>query len=155
MVCKVDPMGPCEYCQKSKLKCSLMPAHPDGWANHEKKSAEAVCQFHISQLNSGKGKMPARPSADEEAKISPLTTLGPLMQMTLNSTLSPADTTASSFPKPPINSPAPGPAFATPKNPAATWTSVCSANASVLTSDFYIDIPSTSAAVPGHPPWWA
>ena len=127
-----------------------MPVDEDGRLIRKRLTAEAFLEFRISQLKRAieKGKGPARPSPNEEADASPSTTLAPLKQMTI-STSSPADTAASSFPESPLDSPAPGPAVAARNLSAATRRSGRSATSSFPTSDFFVDVPRASKALPG------
>ena len=148
--CCVEPTGPCWECWLTKQGCSLMPVDKDGKLIHKRLTAEGFLEFRISQLKRTieKGKRPARPSPNEKADALPSTTLAPLKQMTI-STSSPVDTAAFSFPESPLDLPASGPAVAAHNLPAAACRSGCSATSSFLTSNFFVDVPHASKAIPG------
>ena len=152
--CEIKPTRPCEGCTLAKVKCSLMPVDQHGKTIRTRLTADEVFKFRMDQLtgHTGKGKKSVRPSPNEEEDASPSTTLAPLRRMTLSS---PADSAASLLPEDPVDTPAPRlsaavkpPAIRNP--PAATRSSGRSASSSVPTSDFYVDVPRASAAVPSH-----
>jgi hypothetical protein len=153
--CDIKPTRPCEGCTLAKVKCSLMPVDQHGKTIRTRLTADEVFKFRMDQLmgHTGKGKKSVRPSPDEEEDASPSTTLAPLRRMTLSS---PADSATSSLPEDPVDTPAPSLSSAalkppaTRKPPAATRSSGRSASSSVPTSDFCVDVPRASAAVPSH-----